>query len=64
MITTDENETRLMYLLRVAIAYVEANPYSMIEYDETGCDGGCLAEELQDELKHLKYENDKLHGII
>lgn len=48
MIVQQPNETRLMYVLRVAEAYIEANPYHIIDYDDTQCDGYCLAEELRD----------------
>jgi hypothetical protein len=48
MLIQKDNETRLMYLLRVAEAYIDANPYHIIAYDDAECDGYCLAEELRD----------------
>ena len=47
-------ETRLAYLLRVAIAHIrEHAPEEITEYDGTECDGACLASELQNELDAL-----------
>jgi len=54
MITRQPNETRLAYLLRVAIAHINEHAFDCItEYDGTECDGSCLADELQSELEML-----------
>jgi hypothetical protein len=35
-------------MLRVAAAFIEENcPDRLIDYDETTCDGSCLAEDLR-----------------
>ena len=47
MITELPGESRLMYLVRVASAYVGNYAYGEVDYDETTCDGYCLAEELK-----------------
>lgn len=47
MITQLPDESRLMYLVRVAAAYVAENPEFKVDYDETRCDGYCLSEELE-----------------
>lgn len=46
MIKQKDEESRTKYLLRVAAEYIEENPEHTIDYDETTCDGYCLAEEL------------------
>jgi len=46
MIKQDDEESRTRYLLRVAAAYIAANPEHTVDYDETTCDGYCLSEEL------------------
>jgi len=48
-----EGESRLEYLLTVAVAYIYDNPESTIFYDDAECDGYCLAEELENELNSL-----------
>ena len=53
MIIKGKDESRLLYLLRVAAAYIEAHPDETIDYDDTTCDGGCLAEELRWEIEEL-----------
>jgi hypothetical protein len=50
MIVQTKNETRVNYLIRVAIHYLEENPEHHVEYDDATCDGLCLAEELKHEL--------------
>lgn len=47
MITQLPDESRLMYLVRVASAYVGNYAYGKVDHDETTCDGYCLADELQ-----------------
>ena len=48
------HETRLAYLLRVAIHHIrEHAAEDVTEYDEAECDGSCLADELQHELDML-----------
>lgn len=54
MIIQGKDESRLLYLLRVAVVFIEAHPEEAIDYDETTCDGYCLAEELLGEIKELK----------
>ena len=54
MIIRDKDESRLLYLLRVAVAYIEAHPEETIDYDDTTCDGYCLAEELKIEIEELQ----------
>lgn len=47
-------ETRLAYLLRVAIAHIrEFAADDTSEYDDAECDGTCLANDLQHELDAL-----------
>lgn len=49
------HETRLAYLLRVAISHIREHAADCVtEYDETDCDGSCLADELQNELDMLE----------
>ena len=53
MITTRENEPRIEYLSRVLYAFMEENGIAAectIDYDETNCDGACLAQDFIDEL--------------
>ena len=47
-----EDETRKDYLIRVAIAMLNENAYSIdsVEYDEAECDAFCLAEDLRIEF--------------
>lgn len=48
------HETRLAYLLRVAISHIREHAADCVtEYDGTDCDGSCLADELQNELEML-----------
>jgi len=47
MITQLPEESRLMYLVRVASEYIGEYPSGTVDYDETTCDGYCLAEDLQ-----------------
>ncbi len=50
MLTQDKTETRAQYLMRVAAEYIRQNcPDGDIEYDETTCDGYCLADDLDAE---------------
>jgi hypothetical protein len=51
VITQEENESRLAYLLRVAAAFAEQNGASVIDYDKTTCDGDCLSHELRNEIE-------------
>lgn len=54
MIEQRHTETRLAYLLRVAIHHIREHAADCVtEYDGTDCDGSCLAEELQNELDML-----------
>ena len=54
MITQDENESRLHYLVRVAIKYINEQPEGMVDYDETTCDGYCLADDLDVALDNFE----------
>ena len=47
MINQHENETRAAYIMRVAAQYIRNTPEFTIDYDETTCDGYCLADELE-----------------
>ena len=49
MITQLSDESRLMYLVRVAAEYIGTYDYGDVDYDETTCDAWCLREELQAE---------------
>ncbi len=53
MITQGKTEPRLAYLLRVAVAFAEKYPNGTIDYDETTCDGFCLADDLRGEVDGL-----------
>lgn len=51
MMIQTENETRLEYLARVLVEFMEMNAdHHSIEYDGTTCDGHCLAEDIQNEV--------------
>lgn len=62
MIKQKENESRLEYLLRVSIFYMQHHIGS-IRYDETECDSLCLADDLENELEDLKVK-DKIADLI
>lgn len=53
MIKELQGESRLMYLVRVAIKYIEKYPDGTVDYDGTTCDGFCLLSELQDEWEDI-----------
>ncbi len=53
MITQLPDESRLMYLVRVASEYIGKYAYGTVDYDETTCDGYCLTEELQTEWERV-----------
>ena len=53
MIKQRDEETRAAYLMRVAAAYINECPDNSIDYDETTCDGYCLAEELTVEADNM-----------
>lgn len=52
MITPRENEPRLVYLLRVLDAFMDETVAGeqLIDYDNTTCDGACLAGDIRSEL--------------
>lgn len=55
MITRNENgiETRSQYLQRVTIAFLRENPVAAectIGFDETTCDGSCLADDIENAI--------------
>ena len=56
MINPIEGETRQEYLLRVAVAYLRSNPVQdyTVNYDETTCDGHCLAVDIEAELDRYR----------
>ena len=52
MIVREKNETRLQYLSRVLVAFMEGIAgEETIDYDETTCDGACLAEDIKNEIE-------------
>jgi hypothetical protein len=53
VITQGKTESRLAYLLRVAAAFADKHASGTIDYDETTCDGYCLADELRGEIDGL-----------
>lgn len=58
------HETRLQYLLRVAISHIREHAADKeTEYDESSCDGSCLADELQNEYDDL-IEHEARQGRI
>lgn len=64
MINRKENESRLAYLLRVAIRHISDHASDCLtEYDGTDCDGSCLADELQQELDDLVESEARQHRI-
>lgn len=48
MIVPKENESRIQYLSKVLCAFMRENPVSdyTIDYDDTTCDGACLADDI------------------
>ena len=53
MINPRENESRIEYLARVLHAFMDENwaaAVCTIDYDETTCDGLCLAQDFINEL--------------
>lgn len=54
MIEQRDDETRATYLMRVAAAYINDHPDHTIDYDDTTCDGYCLAEELAVEADNME----------
>lgn len=57
MLKIKPDETRLAYLLRVAIRHIlEHAADATTHYDEAECDGACLADELQREYEELTPE--------
>lgn len=50
MITVKEGESRMKYLSRVLTEYMSENGDMVIEYDDTTCDGMCLAEDIRIEV--------------
>ena len=53
MIEPRENESRIYYLARVLYAFMNENGIAAectIDYDDTTCDGYCLAQDFIDEL--------------
>ncbi|MNR12856.1 hypothetical protein D3C85_1292330 [compost metagenome] len=56
MIIQKDSESRLEYILRVAIEFANRHSHSTIDYDEATCDGYCLAGDLTNVLECLKEE--------
>lgn len=61
-----ENEPRKDYLIRVVVAYLREVDYTgqfvtnlpdTITYDEADCDGGCLADDIEQEFSHIEYDD-------
>ena len=50
MIVQHKNESRKVYLFRVATDYISNYPDLAIDYDGTTCDGWCLLQEMEDEI--------------
>ena len=53
MITPRKDEPRIEYLARVLHAFIDENGIAAectVDYDETTCDGYCLAQDFIDEL--------------
>jgi hypothetical protein len=60
MIRSKPKETRLAYLLRVAIRHIKVHAADQVSYyDEAECDGSCLADELRNEYDDLMAELEK-----
>lgn len=54
MITRYPTESRLAYLVRVAVAHIREHAADCTtDYDETECDGSCLADELATEAESM-----------
>lgn len=69
MIVQSENETRLEYLSRVLTEMMNRTyaGEATIDYDETTCDGSCLADDIASEvesLKQLQATNKQLLGAL
>lgn len=55
MIEPKKDESRLQYLSRVLTAFMEgASGEDTIDYDETTCDGHCLAEDIKNEIEMIE----------
>jgi hypothetical protein len=63
VITQGKTEPRLAYLLRVAVAFAEKYPNGTIDYDETTCDGFCLADDLRGEVDGLIAMENELAEV-
>lgn len=51
MIVQKENESRSSYLMRVLDAFMDSGAGEFVmNYDDTTCDGYCLAEDIKSEL--------------
>ena len=58
MIIQKKGEPRAHYLLRVAAAFIEQSPIVqeyLIDYDGATCDGGCLWDDINNELDSLDF---------
>lgn len=53
MLVQHDDESRAAYLMRVAAEYIGNCPENQIDYDDTTCDGYCLAEELSIESDNM-----------
>lgn len=54
-VTPNENEARIAYLVRVLKAFMDSTSAGgqTIIYDDTKCDGRCLADDIAAELQWL-----------
>jgi len=54
MIVQKVGENRAHYMMRVASAYIREHcPDMTIDYDETTCDGSCIADDLDSSLDDI-----------
>lgn len=54
MIVQEAGENRAHYMMRVASAYIREHcPDMTIDYDETTCDGSCIADDLDSSLDEI-----------
>jgi hypothetical protein len=68
MITQKKDEPRLEYLLRVSIHFLREGGRGIVaeqtaDYDETTCDGYCLADDLENELSDLQHFRENSTAI-
>jgi len=60
MIEQEKEEHRLNYLMRVLKAFMAKGPGEYtIDYDETTCDGYCLYDDIEIEIRHVPYSQEE-----